>query len=316
MSILYKSLQKLRRQENETVHVPSFVSEYNSSFSRKKYFRIGLFSVVLLGIAMIPVFFVQSRLDVYQKSSSMPEHSPVIVSEHATSSVQNQEEIVEDPSQVEVENQYVQGKSPAPPAKPVILTQNQKFQEQTALQRQQLSDASERVRQQYPGAGSLYQSSHFVEEVADIDRADISQHLKGYSMLGLDEHLEEHFSRKADRNRRAMALNREMETAFAAGDREGVYGYLSLLRDVLPGTSPLVLKWEGTIAMQNADFEKARDKFSAVLNHSPRDHTAMANLALALVKLDQTEQARLIFRDLMVQSPDNPMIQSLSKALN
>ncbi|MFN2343702.1 MAG: tol-pal system YbgF family protein [Desulfonatronovibrio sp.] len=314
MSILYKSLQKLRRQENETVNIPSFVSEYNASFSRKRYFRIGLFTLVLLGIAMIPVFFVQSRLDVYQQNISMPEHSAVIVSEHATSYVQKEKDIGEGLVQAEDESLYVQDNASDASIKPAILTQ--KSQDQTVVENKQPNVALELVNQQYPGADSLYENSHLVEEVKDIDQADTAQHLEGYNMLGLDEHLEEHFSRKADRNRRAMALNREMEAAYAAGDHEGVYDYLSQLRDVLPRTSPLVLKWEGTIAMQNAEFEKARDKFSAVLNYSPGDHTAMANLALALVRLDQTEQARRIFRDLVVQSPGSPMIQRLSRVLN
>ncbi|WP_157493232.1 tetratricopeptide repeat protein [Desulfonatronovibrio magnus] len=131
----------------------------------------------------------------------------------------------------------------------------------------------------------------------------------------LDTELVDHFSRQAERNRRAMALNKNIESAFASGDYNAFVRYLTMLNEILPEQSPLILKWEGILAMQQENYEQARDKFTAVLNRAPEDHIARANLALALVRLDQKAQARVLLAQLKIQVPDNPLVQTLSRVL-
>ncbi len=311
MSLLYRSLQKLRRQDNQMIPVPSFISEYRTGAARKRYFRIGLISLGLIGMLTIPVLFIQSRLDDYQKSLYISDYSQFAVDETPNFPPEKQEEPVNDSSQPEIHGFHDEGIDLVSDSRPVSSTPGR--QEQPALGRQ--DNAASIVSYQYPERANHDQKAVLPGPGNVSVEKKAAEYPDGYSLLQLDKQLEEHFSRKAERNRRAMALNREMENAFASGDYDHVYESLSLLRDVLPRISPLVLKWEGILAMQNDDFEIAREKFLAVLHHSPEDHTARANLALALVKLDQSDQARQLLRELMIHSPDNPMIQTLSHVL-
>ena len=311
MSLLYRSLQKLRRQEHKEIPVPSFVSKFSASASRKRYLRTGLISLTLIGILTVPFYLVQSRLDIYQDTLYFSEHSTTAPDETFHSQAQKKEAPVEDSSQSVTDTFHQQNDYRASPSLPMPLTAGVEKNKTAGV------DTSHHPLPRYnfpETAHSVNQTSLAGHDVYESQRVS-AEFPQGYSQLGLDRHLEEHFSRKAERNRRAMTINREMEVDFAAGNYGNVYTSLGALREVLPRVSPLVLKWEGILAMQRNDFEQAREKFTTVLHHSPEDHSARANLALVLVRLDQADQARQVLRELMTQSPGNPMIQTLSQML-
>ena len=312
MSMLYKSLQKLRRQDNQAVPVPSFISQYGAASSRKRYLRTAVISLSLLFLMTLPVLVVQSRLDTYQEDPGMMESRDFAVNGSQDSETVKHNETRDDLSRSQPDDFQADSHEPEVFLEPDGDISGLKEKSKPAGQ----DAADERMVQDHlPEPAKNHQNTLPVEHDVEVGRPATEEYPQGYSQVRLDRDLQEHFTRQAQRNRTAMSLNRDMEAAFAAGDYEHVKEYMVRLKDILPGASPLVLKWEGILAMQDNDYEKARRKFQAVLSQNPEDSSARANLALAMLKLDRTDQARKILAELRAKSPDNPMIETLTRLL-
>ncbi|EFI35246.1 Tetratricopeptide TPR_2 repeat protein [Desulfonatronospira thiodismutans ASO3-1] len=317
MSMLYRSIQKLRRQDEHDIPVPSFVFKYSAGSSRKRYMRAGLISLVMLAVVTIPVLIFQSRLDVYLQSPESSEQYSVAGYEMTNPQTTRQEQTVDDSagSEATVSEEEILVAGEDGSAMSVDTAGADEVKRQETSEASETGVAEDIVRDKLAGHASVQQESSYVKQGLDPGPPEPADLPQGYSQVRLDRDLQEHFTRQAQRNRTAMSLNRDMNAAFAAGDYDDVHEYMVRLRDILPGASPLVLKWEGILAMQDNDYEKARRKFQAVLSQNPEDSSARANLALAMLKLDRTDQARKILAELRAKSPDNPMIETLTRLL-
>lgn len=302
MSMLYKSLQKLRRQDQAKVPVPSFAAEYVGGSARKRFLRAGLISLIMVGLLTVFGFYIKARLEHYLETTKSSEkiHTAAQDSSAAFETVDEHGlVIVDERADESLETEEPASASQAGDSAVQLSEYNELFKEtkryipQTKLE-QQLDQGSSEVKS---------------------DRARLSGLQESADLSGTDNELERHFSSRAERNRRAMALNKDIEAAFASGDEEALHGALTRLREVLSPQSVLVLKWEGVLAMQSQDFDLSREKFSEVLKKSPEDQVTQANMALVLIKLGRVEQARKVFEDLRIQAPESPMVQTLSNML-
>jgi len=127
--------------------------------------------------------------------------------------------------------------------------------------------------------------------------------------------LEQHFSKQAQRNRRIQEISNGLQEALRRSDAGMLRSHLANLREVLPAESPLVLKWEGVLALHTAAPEKAVEYFRRVLEKTPKDHVARVNLAVALIRVGKEHQARSLVDDLYQQRPDAPLVRRLARQL-
>ena len=123
--------------------------------------------------------------------------------------------------------------------------------------------------------------------------------------------LESHFSRLAKRNQEIMYLENSLATAMRTGDTAGARDYLDSLMDTAGENSPAVLKWEGFLALKENRPAEAEDWFRKALGRAPNDVESKYNLIVALMLQNKQSEAQAGFREMAGQHPSDPRIQRL-----
>lgn len=93
---------------------------------------------------------------------------------------------------------------------------------------------------------------------------------------------------------------------------------IQTLRQVLeiePNFEPALMNL-GVLSMQSNQYDKAADRFRAVLRVNPNNHNATVGLAYSLVELNQKPQAKKLLEDLLAHKDlEAPLRQEVSNTL-
>ncbi len=127
--------------------------------------------------------------------------------------------------------------------------------------------------------------------------------------------LESHFSKLAQRNQEIMYLENSLATAMRSEDISGARDYLDSLMDIAGENSPAVLKWEGFLALKENRPAEAEDWFRRALSRAPNDVESKYNLIVALMLQHKSSEAQAGYREMAGQHPSDPRIQRLGAML-
>jgi tetratricopeptide (TPR) repeat protein len=127
--------------------------------------------------------------------------------------------------------------------------------------------------------------------------------------------LESHFSKLAKRNQDIMYLENSLAIAMRTGDTAGARDYLDSLMDTAGENSPAVLKWEGFLALKENRPAEAEDWFRRALGRAPNDVESKYNLIVALMLQNKQGEAQAGYREMAGQHPSDPRIQRLGAML-
>lgn len=302
--MLYKSLQKLRREDGGNGPGPSFASSYVRQRDRKRLMRAGALALGMVFATVLLGWFVRGQLASYVEVE-MPTQNGMQVRHSVDQSVSRQSQQAQGERAAANQNPKAGGASSTE-------ARNQQQGKQSEPGACQGDDAAFQptLAAVEPAPVETQPSSKTAEQTAG-KAGEMASGGKGPESGQLDAH----FSRQAERNRRVLAVSRELKEALRRKDTEGIAAGLDSLRELLPQDSVLVWKWEGVLALQTGDPERAVNRFRGVVERSPNDRQARVNLALALLRQGRTQQARDLVRRLYAQNPDAPMVGRLARRL-
>lgn len=301
MSMLYKSLQKLRKEEQSQGGRYSHPAWYSHKSDNRRLLRVGVVALVMVGLLMGLAFFLESKFQDYQQIIMIARENAHQVHEPAL----RVEQVDLDESATHLTLQDIAVHKDIDPEK--------KYTAETYAM------ATRPQTKPYPAISSAEPEKtlpdDFLDMPGDSDRlpsiASISRPLSGPG----SQVLEEHFSQTAQRNHEILILSRSMQEDFQRRDRESLDMSLDRLKKLLPEQSPLLLKWHGIIALEDGSLDKAKKSFEMVLKQNPGDHEAKANLALVLSSLGQDQQARRMLDELRQIMPNHPLVLQLGRRL-
>lgn len=303
MSLLYKSLQKLRKEEQNHGPRYSHPSWYSHKSENKRLLRVSLIALGSVIILVGLVFVLQSRFSSYQKMIDQARQTPGPVTRTGLDPLEKENDIypvIESPEKNQKDSQTTVTRLTDPDAE----TQKKKHEADYPQEIKPLPQEAEVQVPDFLPADKAGSKSSWLEE--SLDQSKIAG-----SQVALDKH----FADKAARNREVMVISRTLQDAFRQQDMQTVKDSLARLKSILSDNSPLVLKWSGVLSMTQGDMETARTKFEQVLKQTPADHDARANLALVLSSLGHDQQARRMLDELKKTSPDHPLVMQLSTRL-
>lgn len=310
MSMLYKSLQKLRREEEAEGPRPSFPSGYGPQWERKRFLRAGAIAVGIVGVSVLLAWLIRAQLVSYLELLETPSRTEASAEARHTvrkpaerrvktaSPAKQRKEGAQVATAEETGSGSSAGQNASPESSPTAPVQEKRGAEKT--------QARESEPQETPS-----KSTHANAQSSNPGAAVGSASPPGQQASSL----EQHFSKQAERNRRIQSISNGLQEALRRSDAAMLRSHLANLREILPPESPLVLKWEGVLALHTQAPDKAVQYFQRVLEKTPKDHVARVNLAVALIRVGKKHQARSLVDDLYQQRPDAPLVRRLARQL-
>ncbi len=301
MSMLYKSLQKLRNEENKGGPKPAVPSDYRTGAQRKRLVRAGLialfFIVVLAGVGKL----MESRLELYVQTLREPQKEEQV----ADTADQEQPAKKAEPFRAQVVHHN-----------PQEHNESQKSEDRKApgADDQQAADlraGTSLKADQESGGGQ----TRVPENTQQKKQEKVAGPIKA-EQVSKQHFLDERFSKRAKRNRRVLTLSRSLQQAYKNDDQEAFASCLTKLRGLLPETSPFAAKWEGIQALRQGNAQAASRLFRQVLEQNPEDESARANLALALMHMGERAKARGVVQELTARDGDSSLVSKLRARLD
>ncbi|MBG0775648.1 MAG: tetratricopeptide repeat protein [Desulfovibrionaceae bacterium] len=127
--------------------------------------------------------------------------------------------------------------------------------------------------------------------------------------------LAQHFTSQAQRNMRIRTLERTLTAAAKTGDVGGMQKDVEELAAIVGAESVSVIKWQGFLAMKQDRWSTAVAQLSRALALAPGDVETRYNLVLALTRTERVDEARKIFRPLLEDHGEDQRIRALGAYL-
>ncbi len=308
--MLYKSLQKLRREDESEGPRPSFPSGYGPQWERKRFLRAGAIAVGIVGVSVLLAWLIRAQLVSYLEVLETPNR--IEASGEARHAVRQPAE-----RRVKTASTSQQSKEGAQvAAADENGSESSAGQSRSAVSTPPAPDREKRGAEKTQARESEPQETPSKSTHANAQSSNPGAAVGSASPPGQQANsLEQHFSKQAERNRRIQEISNGLREALRRSDAGMLRSHLANLREVLPAESPLVLKWEGVLALHTKAPNKAVEYFQRVLEKTPKDHVARVNLAVALIRVGKEHQARSLVDDLYQQRPDAPLVRRLARQL-
>lgn len=129
------------------------------------------------------------------------------------------------------------------------------------------------------------------------------------------EPLERHFSSRAKKNVAVQKVESALTNAVMAGDMQSAKNSMAELEKSAGEKSLSYLKWQGFLALKEDRPDAAEELFRKALVVRPMDFESQYNLVIALMKQDKMVQAKNIFDRLHKQHPLDARVQHLKQQL-
>lgn len=315
MSMLYKSLQKLQKEEQGKGARQGLPPWYAHKSDNYRLLRVGGVALVLIGVSVALWQVLETRLEVYkdvaQVSADGPRRDqalrPVEALDRYRGAVGLDQRAADQPSAPQLQ---AESHAPRAPDRPTPVPEPA---------RPMTPENGPPIHTIPDIANSLTPPSATVpvapESMEPAPAAETSLWPSGPETGQVHGALEDHFSRQAERNREVMTISRTLREAYLRQDEKVLAASLDRLRDLLPPHSPLVKKWTGVLALTEGDLETARTLFEQLLQANPSDHDSRANLALILFRQGHKTHAQRHLQTLQTTIPDHPLVRELARSV-
>jgi tetratricopeptide (TPR) repeat protein len=290
MSVIYKSLKQVRKEERERKKRPRPVSPEAVAPSYQRILKRFAGYVVLIGIFLwVTMFWLQAEV-----------RRIVAVTAEQVEATATIRRAQEDPVQQAVAEQAVvvsdvrpiERMAPVAERRPAPLPQT----------RTVVSSPGGAPTGSAPAPGQIAQPAP-ARTPAPLPRQTVE-------LDGPSQELERYFSAQALRNNELLTLERSVEqqqipTAVAALELEQRLGPQSMY----------TLRRGGYEALTEGNFALAEDFFRQALARNPRDKDTRMNLVLTLIAQDKRQEARQMFDRLAGDYPMDEQVVALGRGL-
>ena len=238
MSMLYKSLQKLRREDESEGPRPSFPSGYGPQWERKRFLRAGAIAVGIVGVSVLLAWLIRAQLVSYLEVLETPNRieasgearhavrQPAERRVKTASTAQQSKEGAQVAAADENGSESSAGQSRSAVSTPPALDREKRGADKTQARES---------KPQEPSSKSTHANAQ-----SSTPRASMSSSASPPGQQQPNS-LEQHFSKQAQRNRRIQEISNGLQEALRRSDAAMLRSHLANLREILPPESPLVL---------------------------------------------------------------------------
>jgi predicted Zn-dependent protease len=289
MSIIYDSLQKLKRKQIST-QLPTQGQKSKTTANKfGPYLRATLYVIIFMGLLLILVFAERYFL------------------KRTLSNIETKE-IQKNVSTQELKAKLEQKEVPGSNQSSMPDNQFQLKQEENQSMGEHIKALEDKVQ----SMALSNNSPTPISKDKNLSTKQTDQQKNTFQKQNINQKLLSKFRFRAKKNQQILELENHLKASLKNGDSAQAQKIIKELSNILNKNHFLINKWQGVLALQKKNYSQAESYFRPIWEKHTNNLKTGINLALSLLGQRKYDQARQIYVQLQKEFPHDPMLEKLA----